>query len=90
MNKEKLHDSWKHLPHQIRWVVVATIGGTLLGLGVIFLVIPGPGLPLVVAGLTVLASEFAWAQYMLGKLKEKSQEVAQKAKQTIRRNGNSQ
>ena len=86
MNKEKLHESWKHLPHPIRWVVVATIGGTLLGLGVIFLVIPGPGLPLVVAGLAVLASEFAWAQYMLGKLKEKGAAVSKSAKTALKRN----
>ena len=90
MNKEKLHDSWKHLPHPIRWAVVATIGGTLLVLGIIFLVLPGPGLPLVIAGLAVLGSEFAWAQYMLSRIKEKSQQVAQKAKSTIRRNKKSQ
>lgn len=89
MNKEKLHDSWKHLPHPIRWVIVATIGGTLLVLGIIFLVIPGPGLPLVIAGLAVLASEFAWAQYMLGRLKEQSKAVAQKAKQKMARKKNS-
>jgi uncharacterized protein (TIGR02611 family) len=86
MNKEKLHESWKHLPHPIRWVIVATIGGTLVVLGIIFLVLPGPGLPLVIAGLAILASEFAWAQYMLSRIKEKSQQVAQKAKSTFRRN----
>ncbi len=86
MNKERLYESWKHLPHPIRWVIVATIGGTLFVVGVIFLVIPGPGLPLVIAGLAVLASEFAWAQYMLSRIKEKSQQVAQRAKSTIRPN----
>ena len=90
MNRDKLHHSWKHLPHPIRWVVVATIGGTLLLAGIIFLVIPGPGLPLVIAGLAVLASEFAWANYMLSRIKEKSQQVAQKAKSTFRRNKKSQ
>ena len=90
MNREKLHHSWKQLPHPIRWVVVATIGGTFLVLGIVFLVLPGPGLPLVIAGLTVLASEFAWANYMLSRIKEKSQQVAQKAKSTIRRNKKSQ
>ena len=86
MNREKLHQSWKQLPHPIRWIVVATIGGTFLVLGIVFLVLPGPGLPLVIAGLAVLASEFAWAKYMLSRVKEKSQQVAQKAKSTIRRN----
>jgi len=85
MNKEKLHDSWKHLPHPIRWVIVATIGGTLVVLGLIFMVLPGPGLPLVIAGLAILASEFAWAQYMLNQIKERSQAVAQKTKERLRR-----
>ena len=86
MNKEKLHDSWKHLPHPIRWVVVATIGGTLLVLGITFLLIPGPGLPLIIAGLAVLASEFAWAQFMLGKLREKGVAVSKSAKNALKRN----
>ena len=85
MNREQLHNGWKHLPHPIRWVVVATIGGTLLAAGVVFLVLPGPGLPLIIAGLAVLATEFAWAQIMLHRVKEKSKEVAQKAKNTIRK-----
>ena len=85
MNKEKLHESWKHLPHPIRWVIVATIGGTLLLIGIIFLVLPGPGLPLVIAGLAILASEFAWAQYMLNQIKERSQAAASKAKDRFRR-----
>ena len=85
MNKEKLHDSWKHLPHPIRWVVVATIGGTLVVLGIVFLVLPGPGLPLVIVGLAILASEFAWAQYMLNQIKERSQAMAQKTKERLRR-----
>ncbi|MFZ4124417.1 MAG: PGPGW domain-containing protein [Candidatus Planktophila sp.] len=85
MNKEKLHDSWKHLPHPIRWVIVATIGGTLVVLGLIFMVLPGPGLPLVIAGLAILASEFAWAQYMLNQIRERSQAVAQKTKERLRR-----
>ena len=80
-----MHDSWKHLPHPIRWVVVATIGGTLLVLGIVFMVLPGPGLPLVIAGLAVLASEFAWAQFMLGKIKERSKAMAQKTKERLRR-----
>ena len=88
MDKHQAVKSWKRLPHTIRWVIVATIGGTLVVLGLIFLVLPGPGLPLIIAGLAVLASEFAWAQIMLHRIKEKSQQVAQKAKDKMRKPGN--
>ncbi|NBU32653.1 MAG: hypothetical protein EBS36_05750 [Actinobacteria bacterium] len=84
MDKQQLHRSWKHLPHPIRWVIVATIGGTLLVAGLVFLVLPGPGLPLIIAGLAVLATEFAWAQIMLHRVKEKSRAVAEKAKNSLK------
>lgn len=42
-------------------LVVALIGGTVLLVGIALLVLPGPGLPIVVAGLAILASEFLWA-----------------------------
>jgi uncharacterized protein (TIGR02611 family) len=59
--------NWKKLPHPFRWVIVATSGFTLVILGLIFLVLPGPGIPLVLAGLTILATEFAWAEVVLNR-----------------------
>ena len=41
---------------------VGLIGGTLLLIGVAMLVLPGPGLPIVAAGLAILATEFFWAR----------------------------
>jgi hypothetical protein len=38
-----------------------TAGFTLLPVGVALLVLPGPGIPLVVGGLALLESEFQWA-----------------------------
>jgi hypothetical protein len=52
-----------------RQIVIAVIGGTLLLGGIIMLVTPGPGIALVLAGLAVLAIEFAWARIWLRKLK---------------------
>ena len=46
----------------IRRVVVATVGSTLLIAGVVMLILPGPGLVVILAGLTVLATEFHWAR----------------------------
>jgi hypothetical protein len=39
------------------------------------LITPGPGLLVIVAGLSVLAAEFVWARRLLDKIKAKSNEV---------------
>jgi uncharacterized protein (TIGR02611 family) len=46
-------------------VVVALIGGTVLMVGIALLVLPGPGLPIVAAGIAILATEFLWARRAL-------------------------
>lgn len=50
-------------------IVVAVVGGTVLLVGIALLVLPGPGLPIVAAGLAILASEFVWARHALRKAK---------------------
>jgi uncharacterized protein (TIGR02611 family) len=45
--------------------VVATIGVTLLAVGLVMLVTPGPGWATIFLGLVVLASEFAWASRLV-------------------------
>ncbi len=46
----------------IRKAIVATVGSTLLVAGVLMMVLPGPGLVTILAGLTLLATEFHWAR----------------------------
>ncbi|CAN2229342.1 Uncharacterised protein family PGPGW, transmembrane [Candidatus Nanopelagicaceae bacterium] len=61
-------NSWKRLPHPLRWVIVATVGGTLVALGLLGLVLPViPGVPLLIAGFALLATEFAWAEVLLNR-----------------------
>jgi uncharacterized protein (TIGR02611 family) len=45
-------------------------GFTLLFLGVVMLVTPGPGWVVIILGLGVLAAEFVWARRLLDRLKE--------------------
>ncbi len=60
----------KRLPHPLRWIVVATVGGTLVVVGLTGLVLPViPGIPLMLAGFALLASEFAWAEVLLNRTK---------------------
>lgn len=44
---------------------IALMGGTVLLVGLALLVLPGPGLPIVAAGLAILATEFLWARRAL-------------------------
>ena len=48
-----------------RRIAVLVLGGTLLFIGALLLVLPGPGLPLIFLGLTLLATEFLWARQWL-------------------------
>ena len=66
-------------------VVVLVVGLVLVAGGVALLVLPGPGLLVIVAGLAVLASEFAWAERMLDKTKEQAGRAGGAAKQGFRR-----
>jgi uncharacterized protein (TIGR02611 family) len=45
----------------LRRVVVAVLGFVLLGVGAALLVLPGPGLLVIAAGIAVLSLEFEWA-----------------------------
>jgi hypothetical protein len=51
---------------------VAVIGGTLLFIGGVLFLIPGPpGWPLILGGLGLLATEFAWAGWLLNSAHER-------------------
>lgn len=91
MEREALLGQWRRLPHPIRWIGVATVGCTLIGVGVVLLVLPGPGLLLIALGVAVLASEFAWAERVLGRMKQAGSAAVDNAKRALaRRNGQDQ
>ena len=51
---------------------VSIAGLVLVVLGLVMLVLPGPGVLLLLAGLAVLATEYVWAQRMLNYAKHKA------------------
>ena len=59
-----------HTIDQVRRFFKILGGFTLLGLGVIMLVTPGPGWLVILLGLTLLAAEFMWAQRLMERMKE--------------------
>jgi uncharacterized protein (TIGR02611 family) len=60
-------------------IAVFLLGVALLAVGLVMFVTPGPGIVLVVAGLAVLATEFAWAEHLLDKAKRQAARAGQSA-----------
>ena len=53
-----------------RRLVVAVVGATVLLIGVIMLVTPGPAIVVIPVGLAILSIEFAWARLWLKRLRQ--------------------
>lgn len=59
-----------HLTYKAaRRVAIAVVGGTVVLLGIIMIVTPGPAMVFVPMGLAILAIEFTWARRWLAKLR---------------------
>jgi uncharacterized protein (TIGR02611 family) len=65
-------------------IVIGIVGGTVLLLGIVMMVTPGPGIPAILVGLGILGVEFAWARHWLKKVKAKAGDVT---RAVMRRNG---
>jgi uncharacterized protein (TIGR02611 family) len=59
-----------HTIEQVRRFFKILGGFTLLGLGAVMLVTPGPGWLAIFLGLTLLAAEFVWARRLMDRIKE--------------------
>ncbi len=60
-----------------RRIIILIVGATVVLLGAIMLVTPGPGLVVIPVGLAILSIEFAWARHWLKKLRESLSQVNQ-------------
>ena len=60
-----------HLTYQAaRRIVVGIVGVTVLIIGMVMLVTPGPALIVIPVGLAILSIEFTWARAWLKRLRE--------------------
>jgi tellurite resistance protein TerC len=48
-----------------RRIVIAMLGATVIFIGILLLVLPGPGMVVIAGGLALLATEFVWARVLL-------------------------
>lgn len=54
---------------RVKRMIIAVIGFTVLFIGVLLIVLPGPAFIIIPAGLAILATEFVWARHLLDKVK---------------------
>jgi hypothetical protein len=66
-----------------RRVAVGVIGTTVVAIGVAMLVLPGPGLVVIPAGLGILGLEFAFARRWLKNLRERATTVANRMSSSV-------
>ena len=59
-------------------IAVSVLGLVLLVAGLAMLVLPGPGILVIIAGLAVLATEYVWAQRALNFAKQKAEQAKDK------------
>lgn len=52
-------------------IAIAVVGSTILSIGVVMIVVPGPAVIVIPLGLAILGIEFAWARLWLAKVRRK-------------------
>jgi uncharacterized protein (TIGR02611 family) len=75
--------------HLLKRFAVTLAGAALLAVGLAMMVLPGPGILLIVAGLAVLATEYVWARTLLVRAKRQAQHVQEAAVASPMRTGGS-
>lgn len=68
-----------------RRAVVLAFGSTVLLIGVALLVLPGPGIPIMLLGLAILATEFVWARALLKRAREEAERLARATRRAFER-----
>ena len=66
---ERVHERLRGLPHPVRVATITLVGTVLILAGLAMLVLPGPGLVVLFAGVAVLSTEFPWASRLLHRMK---------------------
>lgn len=66
-------------------IAVFVVGSVVCLAGVAMLVLPGPGIVVILAGLAILATEFVWAERALDAAKEKAGQAGSAVKGRLRR-----
>jgi tellurite resistance protein TerC len=60
---------------QVKRIVIAVIGFTVLLIGIAMIILPGPAFVVIPIGLGILATEFLWARKLLKEVKKRLQKA---------------
>lgn len=63
-----------------RRVAVSVLGFATLGAGIVLLALPGPGIAVILVGLAILATEYAWARHALDAAKTRARRAARRVR----------
>lgn len=66
----------------VRRVAFETVGWTLVVAGVAALILPGPGLLMIFAGMAILSQQYDWAERRLEPVKQKALAAAEESVET--------
>ena len=76
---------WAFIARSTKRVVIFVIGVALFALGIALIPLPGPfSIPLMIAGLAVLATEYVWAEKALNTVKDRARRASEAAKRGVR------
>jgi uncharacterized protein (TIGR02611 family) len=64
---------------KVKRYAVTIVGFGVLAIGALLLVLPGPGLLLIVVGLAILATEYVWARRLMGRAKKEAKRIQEAA-----------
>lgn len=65
---------------QLKRILIAIIGGTIVVIGLFMIVLPGPAFIVIPLGLSILATEFIWAKKMIARFKDQFERLRNKKK----------
>lgn len=56
---------------QVKKVIIAVVGFTVLAIGLVMIVLPGPAFIVIPVALGILSTEFVWAKNLIKKVRSK-------------------
>ena len=75
MHKRKKHGPLIKTVKQAKRLITVVIGFTIVLVGIIMLVTPGPGLVAIILGLALLGTEFVWAKKLMKRFEHHANNV---------------
>lgn len=66
---------------QLKRIFIGLVGGTVVLIGLVMIVLPGPAIIIIPLGFSILATEFLWAKRLSNKLQEKVSKVKKNLKE---------